>query len=83
MKWTMLSFRCVHSASSCAFVYVLLGSDIPPGLLFILQVPPLLMRHGDGLSALNMNDNALKTLPQTFAEIKNLRYLSLDNNLLQ
>jgi len=49
----------------------------------LVEVPPLLMRHGDGLSALNMNDNALKTLPQTFAEIKNLRYLSLDNNLLQ
>jgi len=49
----------------------------------LVEVPPLLMRHANSLAALNLNDNALKTLPDSFADMKALHYLSLDNNLLQ
>ena len=48
-----------------------------------LQIPPLLLRHTEKLTALNLNDNALKTLPNNFVELQNLRVLLLDNNLFR
>jgi len=49
----------------------------------LVEIPPLLLRHSTTLTALNLNDNALKTLPSNFVEMQALRVLLLDNNLLR
>jgi len=49
----------------------------------LVEIPVLLLRHSNKLTALNLSDNALKSLPKRFVELQALRILLLDNNLLR